>query len=47
MSLGWMEMAFLGLLALLIFGKDLPRVARDVGKVLGEIRRHLQGISRL
>lgn len=40
MNLGFPEMVFLFLLALLIFGpKKLPEIGRQIGKALGEFRR--------
>ncbi|MBI2346034.1 MAG: twin-arginine translocase TatA/TatE family subunit [Deltaproteobacteria bacterium] len=44
MGLGWSEILLLGLLALLIFGKDLPQVARDCGRFLNELKRSIEGI---
>lgn len=44
MALGWTEMIALGLLAVMIFGKDLPRVARDTGRWLTEIRNSIRSI---
>ena len=40
MNLGFPEMLFLGLLALLLFGpKRLPEIGRQVGHFLGEFKR--------
>ncbi len=40
MNLGFGEMAFLGILALLIFGpKKLPEIGRQVGRALAEFKR--------
>ena len=40
MNLGFPEMLFLGLLALLLFGpKRLPEIGRQVGRFLGEFKR--------
>ena len=40
MSLGFPEMLFLGLLALLLFGpRRLPEIGRQIGKALGEFKR--------
>jgi TatA/E family protein of Tat protein translocase len=40
MNLGFPEMIFLGVLALLIFGpKKLPEIGRQVGRALGEFKR--------
>ncbi len=41
MSLGWGEMILLGLVGLLIFGKDLPQVSRNAGRAINELRRTL------
>lgn len=41
MSLGWSEIALLGLLGVVIFGKDLPNVTRNIGRMMHEIRRTL------
>jgi Sec-independent protein translocase protein TatA len=38
------EMLFLAVIALLVFGKDLPNVVRQWGKTFGEFRRHLNGM---
>jgi Sec-independent protein translocase protein TatA len=42
MALGWTEMLALGALALLIFGKDLPQVARRAGRILHELQSQLK-----
>ena len=40
MNLGFSEMLFLGILALLIFGpKKLPEIGRQVGRALAEFKR--------
>ncbi|MDP9263051.1 MAG: twin-arginine translocase TatA/TatE family subunit [Acidobacteriota bacterium] len=40
MNLGFPEMLFLGLLALLLFGpRRLPEIGRQIGKALGEFKR--------
>ena len=40
MNLGFPEMAFLGLLALLLFGpRRLPEMGRQIGKALGQFKR--------
>ncbi len=40
MNLGFTEMAFIGILALLIFGpKKLPEIGRQVGRALAEFKR--------
>lgn len=38
------EMLFFAVIALLLFGKDLPDVARQWGKTFSELRRHLNGM---
>jgi Sec-independent protein translocase protein TatA len=38
------EMMLVAIIALLLFGKDLPEVARQWGKVFSEFRRHVSGI---
>jgi sec-independent protein translocase protein TatA len=43
-SLGPMEMMFVVALALLVFGKDLPQVAREWGRAFNEFRRHLNSV---
>jgi Sec-independent protein translocase protein TatA len=44
-SLGAPEMMFVALIALLVFGKDLPHVAREWAKHFAEFRRHVNGIK--
>ena len=40
MNLGFPEMLFLGLLALLLFGpKRLPGIGRQIGRAMGEFKR--------
>lgn len=40
MSIGWQEVFLLMVIALVVFGpKRLPELARQVGRVVGEIRR--------
>ncbi len=40
MTIGWQEIFLLMVLALVIFGpKRLPELARQVGRVVGEVRR--------
>jgi Sec-independent protein translocase protein TatA len=39
------EMLFLAMIALLIFGKDLPHVLREWGKTFNEFRRHLNSVK--
>ena len=44
MGVGPAELVLFGVIALLLFGGDLPDVARTWGKYLGEFRRHVHGI---
>ena len=43
-GLGPSEMLLVAVIALLVFGSDLPNVARTWGKQFNEFRRHLSGI---
>lgn len=42
---GWGEMMIVGVIALLLFGKRLPEVARSLGKGLTEFKKGMQGIE--
>jgi sec-independent protein translocase protein TatA len=42
--LGPMEMLVVVAIALLVFGKDLPDVAKQWGKTFNEFRRHLNSV---
>lgn len=44
-SLGPAEMLFVGMIALLLFGKKLPEVARGLGKSLTEFKKGMSGIE--
>ncbi|HEY0981292.1 MULTISPECIES: twin-arginine translocase TatA/TatE family subunit [unclassified Schlesneria] len=44
-SLGPAEMLFVGVIALLLFGKKLPEVARSLGKGVVEFKKGLRGIE--
>ena len=44
-GMGPTEMIAVAVIALLVFGKDLPNVARDWGKTFNEFRRHLNGVK--
>lgn len=39
------EMIIIGVIALLLFGKRLPEVAKNVGKSLGEFKRSVSGFE--
>lgn len=43
--LGMPEMIVLGIIALLLFGKNLPDVARSLGKGVTEFKKGLRGIE--
>jgi sec-independent protein translocase protein TatA len=40
-----MEMLFLGMIALLLFGKKLPEVAKSLGKGIVEFKKGLAGVE--
>jgi len=44
-SPGMGEMLLLGVIALLLFGKRLPEVARNVGKTVNELKRAMSGFT--
>lgn len=44
-GIGWMELLVLGLVAVLIFGKRLPEVGRNLGKGIIEFKKGLSGIE--
>jgi sec-independent protein translocase protein TatA len=44
-SLGMPELIILGLLGLLIFGKRLPEVGKNLGKGIIEFKKGLQGVE--
>ncbi len=44
-GLGLPEMIFVGIIALLLFGKRLPEVARSLGKGVVEFKKGLRGIE--
>jgi sec-independent protein translocase protein TatA len=44
--IGFSEMIIIGIIALLLYGGDLPKVAKSWGKTYQEFRRHLTGIQR-
>jgi sec-independent protein translocase protein TatA len=43
--IGWPELLIIGLIALLIFGRRLPDVARNLGKGIVEFKKGLSGIE--
>lgn len=46
MGVSGQELMILGVIALLLFGKRLPEVARSVGKGVTEFKRGLNGFER-
>ena len=44
-SMGWPEMMIVGVIALLLFGKRLPEVARSLGKGMTEFKKGLSGVQ--
>ena len=42
---GWPEMMIVGIIALLLFGKRLPEVARSLGKGIVEFKKGVKGIE--
>jgi len=44
-TIGWAELLVIGLIALLIFGRRLPDVARNLGKGIVEFKKGLSGIE--
>lgn len=44
-GVGPAEMLFIGIIALLLFGKKLPEVARSLGKGVIEFKKGLRGIE--
>jgi sec-independent protein translocase protein TatA len=40
-----MEMAVVAVIALLLFGKDLPNVAKEWARTFNEFRRHLNSVK--
>ncbi|MBI2901686.1 MAG: hypothetical protein HYY17_15995 [Planctomycetes bacterium] len=44
-DLGFDEILAIAIVAVLCFGKDLPMVARKVGRVVGKVRRYLMDIK--
>jgi len=44
-GLGPMEMAIVGVIAVLLFGSRLPEVARGLGKSMNEFRKGMTGLQ--
>lgn len=44
-GLGPMEMALIGVVAVLLFGSRLPEVARGLGKSMNEFRKGMSGLQ--
>ena len=44
-SMGLQEMAIIGVIAILLFGKNLPGVAKTLGKHYGDFKRGLSDIQ--
>jgi sec-independent protein translocase protein TatA len=44
-GIGPTEMVIVGIIALLLFGKRLPEVARSMGKSIVEFKKGMQGIE--
>ena len=45
MGIGTPELIILGVIALLLFGKDLPKVARSVGKTVSEFKKGMSEMT--
>ena len=45
LGIGPMEMVIVGIIALLLFGKRLPEVARSLGKGITEFKKGVAGIE--
>ncbi len=44
-NLGWMEILILAFLGLLIFGRRLPEVGKNLGKGIVEFKKGLSGVE--
>ena len=44
-SIGMLEMVALAIVAVILFGERLPEVARQVGGVYRELRKHIQNVQ--
>jgi len=42
---GWQELLIVGIIAVLLFGNRLPKVARSVGSSLVEFKKGVKGIE--
>ena len=45
MGIGWSEMLILGVIGLLLFGKRLPEVARNLGKGMMEFKKGMYDLQ--
>jgi sec-independent protein translocase protein TatA len=45
MGIGWTEMVILGIIGLLLFGKRLPEVARNLGKSMMEFKKGMYDLQ--
>ena len=45
MGIGTPELIILGIIALLLFGKDLPKVAKSAGKTLSEFKKGMSEMT--
>ncbi len=45
MGIGWTEMVILGIIGLLLFGKRLPEVARNLGKGMMEFKKGMYDLQ--
>ena len=46
MDLGWAEMFLIGVVAVIVLGKDLPSVFRTLGRFTGKVRRMAREFQR-
>ena len=44
-TLGWPELLVIGILGVLLFGRRLPEVGRNIGKGIVELKKGLAGIE--
>ena len=44
-GLGAGEFCFLVVLGILLYGKNLPTVARTLGRTIGEFRKHMKSVE--